>query len=357
MDTQYRCHPKIAKICNKLFYNNTLKNGCTAEDRPALIPNLPAVSCIYHTGNQSKDKSGSISNSKEAALVTKTVRLLLQNGIPGENLGVICLYKAQAALIKGTLETSKSGEGENSTDNRSLDSVMVSTVDAFQGAERDIIMISCSCTRFGNNNDFMSQPGRVNVALSRAKSHLLIFGHQYLENSGTIWDHVLQKAEAFRDVPSPIVNANLQDKARQGPNDIVIVDSDTLVDYEDPGVEEYTSHCSKKVSKLLSDLQFGHAQLWEGYKLHALGYLYGDMTAKHQFRNCQFGKALQLHFGPKEKKFQRRYTSFYVEAKAYLADKFGEESVSLINLINRHDDAAQLEGTPFGDHVLKVKKN
>jgi superfamily I DNA and/or RNA helicase len=46
--------------------------------------------------------------------------------------------------------------------------VQVSTVDAFQGAERDVILLSSVRTR-AVPNDFVDSPRRINVAISRAR--------------------------------------------------------------------------------------------------------------------------------------------------------------------------------------------
>ena len=92
-----------------------------------------------------------------------------------------------------------------------------------------------------------------------------------------------------------------------------------------------------------------------GYKLHALGYLYGDKQSQNAFKNSKFGKAQGILFeGQLKKKFERCYAKFFIEAKAYVANQFGEESVSLSSMIQNYDDATKLDGTLFGNHVLKV---
>lgn len=49
----------------------------------------------------------------------------------------------------------------------------ISTVDAVQGAEKNIVLLSCvRTTRIG----FADCPKRVNVALTRAKQHLIVLG-------------------------------------------------------------------------------------------------------------------------------------------------------------------------------------
>ena len=52
--------------------------------------------------------------------------------------------------------------------------VQVSTVDAFQGAERDVIVLS---TVRASYSTFIDDPQRLNVALTRAKRHLIVLVH------------------------------------------------------------------------------------------------------------------------------------------------------------------------------------
>lgn len=61
-------------------------------------------------------------NEREAAGVVRDVRTLLAAGVEAKNMGVICCYAAQKALVHSAL-----GEGS--------EQLTVSTVDAFQGSE------------------------------------------------------------------------------------------------------------------------------------------------------------------------------------------------------------------------------
>ena len=79
------------------------------------------------------------------------------------------MYKAQSFLIN-----------ENMKSNRALaENITISTVDAFQGNEMDIIIIA---TTRNTASDFLSNPNRINVAISRAKHHLMIVGNLEILN-------------------------------------------------------------------------------------------------------------------------------------------------------------------------------
>ena len=69
-------------------------------------------------------------------------------------------------------------------------SIQISTVDAFQGAEKPIIILSTVRTQ---HIGFINDPKRVNVALTRSKRHLIIFGNYDLLNSNRLWGQILSK--------------------------------------------------------------------------------------------------------------------------------------------------------------------
>ncbi|OPL21398.1 uncharacterized protein AM593_05482, partial [Mytilus galloprovincialis] len=73
-----------------------------------------------------------------------------------------------------------------------LKGVMVSTVDAFQGGERDVIILSCVRTR---NVGFIDNEKRTNVALTRAKHHLLIVGNENNLTKNKLWHQIIQQCK------------------------------------------------------------------------------------------------------------------------------------------------------------------
>ena len=46
--TQYRCHPHIAGLVNRLFYDNQLHHGISEEQRAALVPKLAPITIVNH---------------------------------------------------------------------------------------------------------------------------------------------------------------------------------------------------------------------------------------------------------------------------------------------------------------------
>eukprot|EP00890_Picochlorum_soloecismus_P000564 jgi/Picsp_1/1508/NSC_04986-R1_prematurely terminated mrna decay factor-like len=173
LKTQYRCHPEISHISNTFFYDNKLLNGISSDDRPPLAKNLGAVSVIDVQGHESY-KNKSILNETEARCVGATVKTLVQHGIPGSNIGVICFYREHVGAVSRCINALCSAGGEELT---GLESIQVATVDSFQGAERNIIILSTATTNSASN--FAADACRLNVALTRARSHLLVMGNMH----------------------------------------------------------------------------------------------------------------------------------------------------------------------------------
>lgn len=55
-----------------------------------------------------------------------------------------------------------------------MGSVQVATVDSFQGAEKDVVVLAT--TTSNPRSEFCSDAGRLNVALTRARRHLVVAG-------------------------------------------------------------------------------------------------------------------------------------------------------------------------------------
>ena len=76
------------------------------------------------------------------------------------------------------------------------DGVLVSTVDAFQGGERDIIILSTVRCKQDAPTVFLDDARRMNVALSRAKRHLWIIGSEQPLNKSQRWRWVMNYCRA-----------------------------------------------------------------------------------------------------------------------------------------------------------------
>lgn len=102
-------------------------------------------------------------NEKEAEAAYEIVKELIGCGVSELSIGVITPFKAQRKLILDKLSKIKNEEG-----------VEVNTVDAFQGREKEVIIFSVTDT---SGFKFSTDPHRLNVAFTRARSKLIVLGN------------------------------------------------------------------------------------------------------------------------------------------------------------------------------------
>ncbi|XP_012510529.1 PREDICTED: protein ZGRF1 [Propithecus coquereli] len=187
--TQYRCHPAISAIANNLFYDGSLLNGVSETERSPLLEWLPTL-CFYNVkGLEQIERDNSFHNMAEAAFTLKLIQSLIASGIAGSMIGVITLYKSQMYKLCHLLSAVD-------LDHPNMKTVQVSTVDAFQGAEKEIIILSCVRTR---QVGFIDSEKRMNVALTRGKRHLLIVGNLACLRRNRLWGRVIQHCEGRED--------------------------------------------------------------------------------------------------------------------------------------------------------------
>ena len=201
---QYRCHEHIMNVFNH-FYQGELKLGFAGQNNTKkhnvkLISNGRCIiepdKHIYFVDckkNETHEQdSTSMYNTGEAKVVAELIRKLndyfkRNPNIEKLSIGVICTYRDQARRIKEILKSEKVKTDAFKTD---AEKMIISTVDDFQGDERDIIILS---TVRNPENPAKSNPGfilayqRINVALSRARRMLVMVGNRrYLESKGVI---------------------------------------------------------------------------------------------------------------------------------------------------------------------------
>ncbi|KAI8054468.1 P-loop containing nucleoside triphosphate hydrolase protein [Syncephalis plumigaleata] len=189
MEMGIKCHPRIAAISNDLVYRNCLINGVTPAQRDPILDQLSTLAFIDVPGEECQaSRSGSLYNEMEVTIIVQTVRQLLQSGVAAQDIGVISLYKAQVERIESRLGLHDCLTNKSTGSNKGA--LQVSTVDAFQGAEREIIILSCVRTKYIG---FLSNLRRINVAFTRAKRHLLVMGRSNLLSTHRIWRQFIEQ--------------------------------------------------------------------------------------------------------------------------------------------------------------------
>ena len=138
----YRCHPKIIEFCNQHFYNGELVAMTVDNDEDNVLQVVQTVE-----GNHARGHF----NQREIDVIVQEV---LPQYADSGSIGIITPYRQQADEI-----------------NKALGKDIASTVHKYQGRECDTIIMSMVDN---NPTEFSDDSNLLNVAISRAKTHLCV---------------------------------------------------------------------------------------------------------------------------------------------------------------------------------------
>lgn len=190
----YRCHPAILDLPSRLFYGGDLI-ACKEDNSSSIIskvdffPNkeFPVLFVGIQGCDEREGNNPSWFNRIEASKVVDIINKLTSNADLSEaDIGVITPYRQQVLKIKNVLET------------WGLPDVKVGSVEQFQGQEREVIIVSTVRSTVKHNEfdrtyclGFLSNPKRFNVAITRAKSLLIIVGNPHIVSKDPYWEKLL----------------------------------------------------------------------------------------------------------------------------------------------------------------------
>ena len=208
LDVQYRMNQDIMEFSSRHFYHGKLKADPSVADRlvsPIDTPLMWLDTSQCDFGEQ-QSRSLSRSNHEEAKLLMKTlmdyVKLIGMEHLLREqtDFGIISPYKAQVRLLRKYLRN-----------NRMLKplrhQISVNTVDGFQGQERDVILISMVRDNTSGSIGFLNDLRRMNVAITRARMKLIIFGNAETLRKTKFYERLIEYFEERGDFVQ-VVTAN-----------------------------------------------------------------------------------------------------------------------------------------------------
>jgi len=178
-----RSLPAICELVSDLFYDGRLIVGRFDPARYGLVE---CDDTSMARGKFEKSSGTSYFNAREANLTVKYVVKYLRKGGALEEIGIITPYRAQIELIRGRLRQALSvddslAKWRTSVDFDQLDiedllNAAVNTVDAFQGSQRQVIILSMVRSNAKGDIGFNRNINRLRVAFSRAQDRLIIIG-------------------------------------------------------------------------------------------------------------------------------------------------------------------------------------
>lgn len=175
LTVQYRMHAGIMQWASDALYNGLLTahasvaahtveglsgytGGVDADDVAALVL-VDTAGCDMEEA--AEEEGGSRYNVGEAACAVALVKQLLAQGLGVQDVGIITPYSAQSAHVRSALAV----EGLK---------VEVSTVDGFQGREKEVVIISMVRSNKKGGVGFLADKRRMNVAVTRARRRCVL---------------------------------------------------------------------------------------------------------------------------------------------------------------------------------------
>ena len=180
LDVQRRMHPSISRYPNGAYYAGRVADAesvrtrdepdwlADARRRDERLRELPPRSVLDTRGAMRRVGTSS-ANDEEVRVVVELVAALLRDAPRDADVAVISFYAAQVRALQDALEPG------------AYPGLRVGSVDAFQGSEADVVLISCvRAPQGGGSSDrgddlgFVADERRFNVALTRARHALFV---------------------------------------------------------------------------------------------------------------------------------------------------------------------------------------
>ncbi|KAG2405662.1 Regulator of nonsense transcripts 1-like protein [Vigna angularis] len=169
LTVQYRMHELIMDWSSKELYNSKIKAHASVSAHmlydldgvkrtSSTEPTLLLVDTAGCDMEEKKDEEDSTFNEGEAEVTVAHAKRLVQSGVLPSDIGIITPYAAQVVLLKML---------KNKEDR--LKDVEISTVDGFQGREKEAIIISMVRSNSKKEVGFLSDRRRMNVAVTRSR--------------------------------------------------------------------------------------------------------------------------------------------------------------------------------------------
>lgn len=188
---QHRMNEQLMRFPSRELYGGELRAHPAVATRtlaPLLTTALDAPPFLFlDTAGKGFDESRepgteSLRNEGEAELVVARARELLAAGLAPEQLAVITPYSAQASLVRERLQD--------------VAGLEVDTVDAFQGREKEAVLVSLVRCNPEQQVGFLEDLRRINVAITRAKRHLFVVGDSATLTAHPFYARLIEEAQA-----------------------------------------------------------------------------------------------------------------------------------------------------------------
>ncbi|MGN1308354.1 MAG: DEAD/DEAH box helicase [Akkermansia sp.] len=180
LSVTYRLNEPIARLVSRAFYEDDgealVASDISRDRRLMLLPPARASEAVFSllasdealmSVNPSTLNTWEDFNVEEASFIAELVQAAVQGGMSYENIAVITPYRRQVRTVREKVLALNPDAG----------SMLMDTVERLQGQDVDLIILSFSVSSPGyflTAREFILNPNRLNVMLSRAKLKVII---------------------------------------------------------------------------------------------------------------------------------------------------------------------------------------
>jgi DNA replication ATP-dependent helicase Dna2 len=185
----YRLSHALSRWPSKQYYQDELISSGDNKNRKFSLPKDPATyskvlsSDIPFVFIPSPGSSARNQNLAEAQLVAGIVQSAVLAGLSETEIGIVSPFRRQGKSIRSLL---RDQYGIFSAQN-----IVADTVERMQGQEKEMIIVSLCATQpqyIKAVSDFLFQPERLNVSITRPKTKLILIGPELSDGIGQSHD-------------------------------------------------------------------------------------------------------------------------------------------------------------------------
>ena len=195
LNETYRMNRWLAEWPSQTYYGGKLTSAGVNRERCLTLINVPQKFKVVFDPDPkasgifipTRDASARTQNVRDALLVVELCEAAVNGGLPLAQIGIVTPYRAQGRAIRNLL-SQRFGRAAAAQ-------VVADTVERMQGQERELIILSLATgdqVFLNNIAGFFFQPERLNVAITRAMTKLIVIGPA-LSSLPSLEDETIQR--------------------------------------------------------------------------------------------------------------------------------------------------------------------
>jgi DNA replication ATP-dependent helicase Dna2 len=177
LDETYRMNRWLTAWPSRTYYGEQLQAAGANRERCLSLRDVPErLAPVFDPAEPgvfiaTRDRSARTQNFRDAQLVAEICAAAIAGGLPPREIGIVTPYRAQGRAIRTLLREALGRAGARD--------VVADTVERMQGQERELVILSQATgdeVFLAAVREFFFQPQRLNVAITRARTKLIVIG-------------------------------------------------------------------------------------------------------------------------------------------------------------------------------------